>query len=302
MAASVQSGLGESVGTGECHGSFGEILQGALPGSKKFLVNLKIKNASRVTVRLASCRYSEEKEQDFACAYARLPKSHKIVRNILSDLGRHDDFALEVERDIPVGKGLSSSTADMVASIHGLETALSVAMKPDYISRSLVEIEPSDPLHYSGTAAFHHTTGELIFQSDYIPPLRVLGIDLGGVVDTVEFNDRTIEWSDAELQRYAALLDEVEQALSAGDVPWLARIATISAELWQKISPKEAFDRALALVRETGGLGLINTHSGSVIGLMYEPACDVQGAALRAVTAAFAGCECRWYETVTCPG
>ncbi|MGB8276153.1 MAG: kinase [Alphaproteobacteria bacterium] len=291
----------ETIGSGICQGSFGEILQGVLPGGRKFLVNLRIKDESRVKVSLSSCRYAVEKEAEFARAYAVYPKSHKIVRNILGDLGRHDDYSLDIVRDIPVGKGLSSSTADMVAAVRALAQALSVAFKPDYVSRAITEIEPNDGLHFGGTAAYRHTDGELLFRTDYVPPFRVLGIDFGGIVDTIEFNRRTIVWQESEMAHYERLLADVVAALEAEDAVALARIATESTRLWQKANPKPDLERALGLIRETGALGLANTHSGSFVGLLYEPSRTDFDALAEKVAAAFAPHECRWFETVSCP-
>src|SRR5262245_14252856 len=130
----------ERTGRGTCHASFGELLQGVLPGGHKFLVNCRIHNRSLVTVRLGEPSYSVSKEKEFAQTYARFPKTLKGLRIFLSDLGRHDDCAVAVASDIPIGKGLSSSTADMVAGIRALAEALSLRLKDDYVSRMLTEV------------------------------------------------------------------------------------------------------------------------------------------------------------------
>lgn len=256
-------------GEGRCNGSFGELLQGVLPGSKKFLINLKISNSSRARVHLTSSSYSREKEAQFAESYRQYSKSYKVLRNILADIGRHDDCLLEIESDIPVGKGCSSSTADMIASIQALAGALSLALKPEYIGRMLTEIEPNDGLHYQGTAAYHHTLGELIARYDYVPPLHILGIDFGGVIDTVEFNRTPFSWSEAEMSHYADLLETARVCLAAGDVQGLCRIATESAVLWQKVNPKRQLDAVLRFMEDSGGLGVVNTHSGTFLGVLY---------------------------------
>lgn len=258
------------MGQGICNASFGELLQGVLPGNKKFLVNLKIKNASRVTLRLTSCQYSEQKEAEYAESYKHFSKSYKIIRNILSDLGRHDDFFLDVDSDIPIGKGLSSSTADMVASIGAAANALSIALKKEYIGKMLSEIEPNDGLHYPGTTAYHHTTGVAIAQHDYIPPLHILGIDSGGTIDTVEFNRTIIEWSERQMTHYQDLLKRMNVALESEDLQSICAIATESAQLWQEINQKPIFSEVLAFMKESEGLGLVNAHSGTFIGILYR--------------------------------
>lgn len=259
----------ELTGSGYCNGSFGELLQGVLPGNRKFLINLKIRNCSTARVHLMSSSYSREKEAQFAESYRQYSKSYKVLRNILADIGRHDDCLLEIDSDIPVGKGCSSSTADMIAAIQALAGALSLALKPEYIGRMLTEIEPNDGLHYEGSAAYHHTQGELIARFDYVPPVRILGIDFGGVIDTVEFNRTPFSWSDAEMTHYADLLETAKGFLAAADLPGLCRIATESTELWQKVNPKPRLDEVLRFTEDSGGLGVVNTHSGTFLGVLY---------------------------------
>jgi uncharacterized protein involved in propanediol utilization len=79
-------GTTEKIGMGECYGSFGEILQGVLPGNKKFLINLKIKNKSKVKVTFTNCQYSYEKESNYIESYRKYSKSYKGLRNIRQSL------------------------------------------------------------------------------------------------------------------------------------------------------------------------------------------------------------------------
>lgn len=287
-------------GSGDCNGSFGEILQGVLPGNKKFLINLKIKNKSKARVTVTNCRYSSEKESAFIDSYRRYSKTYKILRNILSDLGYHNDVFLEVESNIPIGKGLSSSTADMVAGVDAIQRALSISLKKDYISRMVTEIEPNDGLHYEGSSAYHHTLGRLIHQFDYIPPLHIMGIDLGGEIDTVKFNARAFPWTEDDMQDYAALLEEARTAYEAKDAAGICAVATKSALKWQKIVPKPFLDRVLDLARETGALGVVNTHSGTFLGLAYgQEERDIPGVHARLLRE-FPGLNVQWFQTVTC--
>jgi len=290
----------EMKGSGNCYGSFGELLQGVLPGEKKFLVNLRISNASRTRIHLMPSIYSNEKERLFADSYRSFSKSYKVVRNILVDIGRHDDCFLEIDSDIPVGKGCSSSTSDMVASIQALASALSLALKPEYVSKMLTEIEPNDGLHYSGTSIYHHTTGKLIFHYDYTPPLRILGIDFGGTIDSVEFNQKTFSWSDTVMEKYAALLETTKKALADEDVEILGNIATESTLMWQEINPKPHLDRILRFAQDNKALGVVNTHSGTYLGILFpEGRKDPQEIQLCA-NSTFPDCVIRWFETAAC--
>jgi L-threonine kinase len=275
----------ERIGTGLCNGSFGELLQGVLPGNHKFLVNCRICNCSRVTVRLSDPGYSPEKEDEYARSYSQFPKTYKGLRIFLGDLGRHDDCLVAIASDIPIGKGLSSSTADMVAGVRALAEALSLKLKNDYVSRILTDVEPNDGLHFDLTSAYYHTEGRLIANIDWVPPFRILGIDQGGVVDTVEFNRRIVFFRDEQMARYQELLDAMLAALTARDADGVAAIATESARAWQPINPKIDLDDVLHLAERLGATGVINTHSGTYLGLLFPEDAALDHARAAAISA-----------------
>lgn len=288
----------EREGVGFCAASFGELLQGVLPGQRKFLVNLRIRRGSRVRVKLTSPLYSAEKEAQIAVSYQSYPKTYKLLRNILSDLGSHEDCLVEVESDVPVGKGLSSSTADMVAAIRGLAQGASVAFREDYIGRVITEIEPNDGLQYQGTSAYHHTTGQLIERVDWVPPFRILGVDFGGVVDTVTFNQQKFEFSAAQMARYEDLLEDMLNALRSGDSRAVATIASESTRMWQAFRPRVEMEAMFALQADTGALGVVNAHSGTYLGLLYDPARTDWDVIRKRVSAAFPSKGNDWFDTL----
>lgn len=288
----------EKAGVGFCAASFGELLQGVLPGQRKFLVNLRISRGSQVRVKLTSPLYSAEKEAQIAESYQSYPKSYKLLRNVLSDLGSHNDCLIEIDSDVPVGKGLSSSTADMVAAIRGLAQAASVAFREDYIGRVITEIEPNDGLQYHGTSAYHHTTGQLIDRVDWVPPFRILGVDFGGIVDTVAFNQQKISFNAEQMARYHELLHAMLAALREHDSRTVASIASESTRLWQVYRPRAEMDRMFELQAATDGLGVVNTHSGTYLGLLYDPGRSDWDEIYQRVAASFPGKGLDWFDTL----
>lgn len=291
----------ERVGVGACHASFGELLQGVLPGGHKFLVNCRIRNQSRVTVQLSDPGYSSDKEKQFARSYVQFPKTYKGLRIFLGDLGRHDDCLVSVESDIPVGKGLSSSTADMVAGVRALSQALSVKLKKDYISRVLSDVEPNDGLHFDATSAYCHTEGRLLANVPWVPPFRILGVDQGGKLDTVAFNQRAIIWSQAQMARYRELLDAMTAALETHDTSRIAALASDSTRAWQKINPKADFASVFELAGTLGAQGVINTHSGTYLGLLFadDPGLDQERLSAR-VAERLPSRDVAWFLTTGC--
>ena len=90
-------------------------------------------------------------------------------------------------------------------------------------------------------------------------------------VDTIDFNSGNIYTkAEAYSTRYKYLAEELRSALETNNLELIFYISTQSAELWQSVSPKKSFSKAVDFITSTKGLGLINTHSGSLIGLVYN--------------------------------
>ncbi|MGH3854275.1 MAG: GHMP kinase, partial [Pseudonocardiaceae bacterium] len=60
-------------------------------------------------------------------------------------------------------------------------------------------------------------------------------------------------------------------AVTAWDVPLLARVATVSARINQRFLFKPGMDFLLAVCREEGGCGVQVAHSGTVAGVIFDP-------------------------------
>ena len=285
--------------TGICNASFGELLQGVLPGEKKFLVNLPINLYSRVTVELFPPKYTLKKEIQFNESYQKYSKSYKLLKLILSDLGSHDDFLISVESQIPIGKGLSSSTADMVAAARAIASLKMITFRGDYLGEIISEIEPNDGLHYPGVSAYHHTTGQLIESVAWIPSWKILGIDLGGTFDTVSFNDQRMLIDQQEMHRYSMILSKMLNALKEKNATIVANLATVSAEMWQARNPKSKLTQILSLGEKTRALGLVNTHSGTYVGLIFEASRMDMKQIEGIISNALPTVLLRWFKTIS---
>src|SRR5690242_14663193 len=105
-------------GSGLANASFGEILQGVLPESERhFLVTLPVDLYSRATVYL-------EREPHFSIHPTHKIKSLTFARRYCEELGYKGGATIHLESDMEEGKGLSSSTADIVAVARAMAHAL----------------------------------------------------------------------------------------------------------------------------------------------------------------------------------
>ncbi|MFH8291804.1 kinase [Streptomyces sp. NPDC018059] len=268
-------------GVSTAFGTFGELLQGVLPGGDDFLVTLPIARWSVATFR------SDPAARRLRVVPDHKHKARRLLSMILDDHPVPVGGVLVLESTLPEGKGFASSSADLVATARAVGNALGIAMPPARIESYLRRIEPTDGVLYDGIVAFDHRRVELRRALGALHPMSVVGIDEGGTVDTVAFNRLPKPFSDADRREYARLLARLTEAVRVNDLAEAGAVATRSAVLNQALRPKRTLDRMIALCEETGGLGVVVAHSGTSLGILVDRS-DPQWA--RKVVHASRGC------------
>lgn len=253
-------------GTGRCFGTFGELLQGALPGlERNFLVTLPIS-------RYSTARFTPLSGSGEIHAYPpHKEKSRRLAEKLLRVFGVDSGGFLSLQSELPAGKGCASSSADMVATALAIQSAFGVSISQAALAEAMSSIEPSDGVMYRGIVSFYHREGVLRKFLGYLPPLSIAGLDEGGRVDTVEFNARPKPYSQTRRAEYENLLFEIERAIAQCDLRSVGEISTRSAILNQDILPKTHLDLFLDMRRRYGALGVVAAHSGTYLGLLLDP-------------------------------
>ncbi|MEU3557385.1 GHMP family kinase ATP-binding protein [Streptomyces fragilis] len=252
-------------GTGTAFGTFGELLQGALPERDgDFLVTLPVARWSMATFRPLPGA------TDVTVHPAGKAKSLRLARMILEESPRPTGGLLTLHSQIPEGKGLASSSADLVATARAVGRAVATPMPPARIERLLARIEPTDGVLYPAIVAFHHRTVRLRHTLGSLPAMGVVGIDEGGSVDTVAFNRLPKPFSLADRHRYAHLLSRLTSAVRRHDLAEVGRVATRSALMNQALHPKRSLQPLREICREIGGLGVAVGHSGTTLGILLD--------------------------------
>jgi uncharacterized protein involved in propanediol utilization len=265
--APIEVDAGVRVGLGVSFGTFGELLQGALTGSDEdFLVTLPIARWSTAQIMLLPGT------TELRVVPAGKQKSLRVAREVLARHGVRCGGTLAVTSELPEGKGMSSSSADLVATVRAVTDALGVPVTPAEIATSLRAIEPTDGLMYRDAVAFYHRRVELCRLLGPLPPLTIVGLDEGGQVDTLRFNASQPVVGRRERREYRTLLDRLATALGTGDLATIGQVATRSAELNQTRCPKRHLDRMVEICREVGALGVAVAHSGTMVGILVSGA------------------------------
>ncbi|MFF1692842.1 kinase [Streptomyces sp. NPDC058257] len=274
---------------GTAFGTFGELLQGVLPEEDgDFLVTLPVARWTMATFRQElGCDSG-----DVVVRPAGKTKALRLARTIseLAELrtGEPAGGTLHVNSVIPEGKGLASSSADLVATARAVGQALGVGMPPSRIERLLADIEPTDGVLYPAIVAFHHRAVRLRGVLGSLPVMAVVGIDEGGSVDTVDFNRIPKPFTLADRHAYARLLDRLTRAVRRRDLAEVGRVATRSARMNQLLRHKWSLEPMREICREVGGLGVAVAHSGTTLGILLDTG---DPSYTRRVSAAARACE-----------
>lgn len=254
------------MGIGRAFGTFGELLQGVHgQNGLDFLVTFPIGLFARATFAV------QPLEDELVVTPATKRKALRLAKMILEHYELPLTGSLHIESEIPVGKGMASSSADMVAAARAVANCYALDIPHELLQSFMREIEPSDGVMYEGTVAFYHRKVELCEYMGVMTPLTVVGIDEGGEIDTVEFNKRPKVFTDEDKQEYTDLLKLASDAIRNDDKRLIGEVATRSSLLNQKQLPKKHLTKMMNISEEIGGLGVIVAHSGTCIGLLLDP-------------------------------
>ena len=223
-------------------GSCGELVQGFYKG-EPLLVTCPIEKFSAVEVG-----------GDFFCVEGLGEKSLLMLEKVLKCLQVEKSFGIKLTTELPHGKGMASSSADLAAVAYAVAKFFGREFTAEEISKLAAEIEPTDGIFFDGVVAMNPVTGK------FLKNIRVSGnffiaiFDCGGEIDTVKFARR----SDFQIPQLDDILD--------------FELAEKSALANQKILPKPHLEEIIKFAKELGAATVNVAHSGTVIGIFFHAA------------------------------
>lgn len=254
------------LGVGSAFGSCGELLQGVTADNRDFLVTLPIQQGSVAVF---------EPDHDSDCVQvwpAHKTKARRLVERMLDRGGLDQGGRLTLVSELPEGKGLASSTADLVATARAVADAHGRVIGASEIEAGLRGIEPSDGVMYPGAVAFYHREVRLLSRLQPLPPMTIVLGDEGGQLDTVAFNERDKPFSWWDRREYSAMLADLAAAIARADVHTIGAIATRSARKNAVLRERPHLEAVAAQARRIGALGVVIAHSGTTTGILLSDA------------------------------
>lgn len=242
-------------------GSCGELVQGKIDGIDFHItcpIN-KFSKATLTTVKEKTIIFDES-----------LSKSAEAVKKALEMLGIESGIKITIESELPQGKGMASSTADISAAVAATFALFGRDLSLLEVADIALAIEPTDGIIFEGIVAFDHLHGRKLDVIGDAPPLDIVVLEPPHVVDTVSFNVRKVMNNGAEEYLHKETLAMATEGIRTLDLRLVAEAATLSAVLNQKLLFKPELDDIIELSKRRGGLGVNIAHSGTVMGMLVE--------------------------------
>lgn len=294
--------LGKTCGVATCYPHFGELLQGAFEvaegGYRRTVralvsVHMPYADGSVARVTLEPSRTGkflpEPGHTGIHVIPAHFRKCETAARLALDAFGMKNVGArLEVTTFVPEGAGMGSSTTGVVASIRAVANAASayqgtrIIPAPHLQARLAVAAEHAcDSLMFdcSGTAIlFAQRIGKIVRAfNGPLPQMHILGFDTGSAGEGVGTDQLPrARYSHDQIAAFGCALAVLERAIAEQSVALAGRVATFSAMTSETAMrnplKKPKFNELVRIKESTGSAGIVVAHSGTVAGLIFDPA------------------------------
>ena len=264
----------KAVGQGACSAHHGEILQGMFEDNGKLhraLISIPFGQLTSAAKFQPDDTINSIVVQPENCVKARA-----AAELTLRKCGRKHGGYLTLSSNIPERIGLGSSTADVVATIEATIDGCGVELSAEEIAEFAVAAEISSDSSMFGNRAvlFAQREGFVLeyFSGEY-PHLCILGFNTdpnGSGVDTLALPPAT--YTVKEIKSFQMLRALMRRAIKDGSAALLGRVASSSARINNTHLKKKHFNELERLVETVGAVGMQVAHSGTIAGIIFDPA------------------------------
>jgi L-threonine kinase len=275
-AGEVSDRPGANIATVKVPYTCGELWQGSIDGEQPALVSLPIGYFSSVTAYVGHTTNPIPK----GMLAENGSKSKVAFMRTLQRFGYHPryDDQISISSNLPKGRGLGTSTADISATIYATARALGEKITPMEVAEIAISIEPSNGTMFPGFHLFDHRGGayyEDLSAKPY-PNISVLVLGFDGVVDTVAYNEdyRADTIREMRYDHYEALT-AIKQGFRYCNPEDIGYGATLSARCHQRILYKPYLETVIKMAKEVHAYGVNVAHSGTVVGVLLGPMVDI---------------------------
>lgn len=206
-------------------------------------------------------------------------KAQRAAECALRSLGVPLSGQLRLMSNIPPGRGLGSSTADVIAAMRAVFDCYGASACASQLARLAVAAETaSDAIMFwrgpaSPVVLFAQREGRVIEQfAGPLPSLIALGFDAAPDTPGIDTLGLPLpNYTPLEQDEFEALRRQLRHAISTGDSALIGQAATRSAMINQGYLPTPGFEQWTDVSAAHGAVGVQVAHSGTVVGLLFDP-------------------------------
>jgi len=251
--------------TAICPGSCGEFIQGIVNG-REISVSYPIDMYSSITVQYGNW----ENIRNSITPYKKLTSAVDIVLEHLGiPVNKKRNIEILRKSNLPMGKGMSSSTADIGSLAVALAAYFGYELKPHEIMAIATSIEPTDGIFYKDIVLYDIEQKSIAKTIGPVPALKVLVLEGEGLIDTVSFRNRRVRIPEID-----AAYIELCHAIETNNWAALGRACIVSAMANQDILPKPRLEEIIATALEYGAYGVNVAHTGTAVGILMDENID----------------------------
>lgn len=255
---------------GICPASCGEFVQGILD-NEEYLSSYAIDMFSIATL--------EEKVSDINLDPNKSRKAiEKVFEKFNIPLKESKNISLDINSNIPVGKGMASSTADIGATIRATLSLLNKKLNNEEISYIASEIEPTDSILLYENSIFNPINGNVKRYLSSLEKAKVIVLEPNEILETslIRSNPSYLEKKLENRDIIKKSFNLLEEGLYKNDLKIIGKACTLSSLANENIHKKPYLNEIIDISEKMGAYGVNIAHSGTVIGMLVDDNIDYE--------------------------
>ena len=253
---------------GICPASCGEFVQGFLD-KEEYLSSYAIDMFSIATL--------EEKKENIDLGPKKSRQAiEKVFERFSIPLDECKNISLEINSNIPVGKGMASSTADIGSTIRATLSILNKKLSNEEISYIASEIEPTDSILLYKNSIFNPVNGHVKKYLSTLDNGSVIILEPSEILETSRIRSNP-NYLNIKLENKSIInksFNLLEKGLREKDLKLIGKACTLSSLANENIHKKPYLNEIIEISNKMGAYGVNIAHSGTVIGILIDNKID----------------------------
>ena len=255
---------------GICPASCGEFVQGILD-NEEYL--------SSYAIDMFSIASLEEKKEDINLGSKKSRKAiEKVFEKFNIPIEESKNISLDLKSNIPIGKGMASSTADIGATIKATLSILNKKLNDEQISLIASEIEPTDSIILYKNSIFNPINGSVKKYLSSFDNGRVIILEPKEILETKIIRSNP-NYLNIKLENKSIIkksFNLLEKGLKNNDLKLIGEACTLSSLANENIHKKPYLNEIIEISQSMNAYGENIAHSGTVIGILIDKNMDYE--------------------------